>query len=197
MRNDDLQDSKAELASQNAPEILKFPREDWNLLRTLDGLQQKAGVPKAKLAMLVLKEIVDNGLDEGANVDFSTIKGGYAVQDNGRGIGGTPEEIAALFSIARPMISTKLLRLPRRGALGNGLRVVAGAVLASRGSLVVCTRNRRLTLQPKPDGSTTVVSVEKTRFRVGTRIEITFGKALPCDETTDHWATIACRLAGH
>jgi hypothetical protein len=40
------------------------------------------------------------------------------------------------FSINRPMVSTKLLRLPTRGALGNGLRVVTGAVLASGGSLV-------------------------------------------------------------
>ena len=55
------------------------------------------------------------------------------------------------------MVSTKLLRLPTRGALGNGLRVVAGAVLASDGSLVVITRNRRIELRPERDGSTTVV----------------------------------------
>ena len=43
------------------------------------------------------------------------------------------------------MVSTKLLRLPSRGALGNGLRVVAGAVLASEGSLVVMARILRET----------------------------------------------------
>ena len=67
------------------------------------------------------------------------LPGGYFVEDDGPGIDGTPEDIARLFSIARPMVSTKLLRLPTRGALGNGLRVVAGAVLASEGSLVVIT----------------------------------------------------------
>ena len=95
--------------------------------------------------------------------------GGYFVEDDGRGIDGEPEEIARLFSIARPMISTKLLRLPTRGALGNGLRVVAGAVLASDGFLVVTTRNRRIELRPERDGSTTVVSVTPVEFPVGTR----------------------------
>jgi hypothetical protein len=57
--------------------------------------------------------------------------------DEGPGRDGEPEEIAELFSIRRPMRSSKLLRLPQRGALGNGLRVVAGAVLASGGALAV------------------------------------------------------------
>jgi hypothetical protein len=53
------------------------------------------------------------------------------IDDNGPGIDGTPEDIARLFSISRAMMSSKYLRLPTRGAVGNGLRVVAGAVLAS------------------------------------------------------------------
>ena len=73
------------------------------------------------------------------------------------------------------------MRLPQRGQLGNGLRVVAGAVLASEGTLVVITRNRRITLRPKSDGTTSVVSVEKADQPVGTRIEISFGPALPND----------------
>jgi hypothetical protein len=76
--------------------------------------------------------LTDNGLDENAKVRIGELRnGGYFVEDDGRGIDRTPEEIAQLFSIARPMVSTKLLRLPTRGALGNGLRVVAGAVVAS------------------------------------------------------------------
>ena len=40
----------------------------------------------------------------------------YFVDDDGPGIDGTPEEIARLFSIRRPLVSSKLLRLPTRGA---------------------------------------------------------------------------------
>jgi hypothetical protein len=121
---------------------LKFEREDWTCFRTVEGLQQKAGVATDRLRRLALKELADNGLDEGGKTCIGEIPGGgYFVEDDGRGIDGTPEDIARLFSIARPMVSTKLLRLPTRGALGNGLRVVAGAVLASQGTLVVITRN--------------------------------------------------------
>jgi hypothetical protein len=188
----------AELASPPAPLNLKFERADWSLFRTVEGLQQKAGVEKSKLRRLVLKELADNGLDENAKVRIGELRnaGGYFVEDDGRGIDGRPEEIAERFSIARPMVSTKLLRLPTRGALGNGLRVVSGAVLASEGSLVVVTRNRRMMLRPERDGTTTVVGVEAVEHPVGTRIEISFGPALPPDSQALLWAKIACRMAG-
>jgi hypothetical protein len=149
---------------------LKFERADWTSFRTVEGLQQKAGVPAELLIRLVLKELADNALDAGASVEAAQTRGGYFVEDDGPGIDGTPEEIARLFSISRPLVSTKLLRLPTRGALGNGLRVVAGAVLASNGSLVVITKGRRSTLRPERDGSTAVVGV-KPSGQTGTRIE--------------------------
>jgi hypothetical protein len=107
---------------------LKFERADWTSFRTIEGLQQKAGVAAGKLRRLVLKELADNALDTETEVRVGELPdGGYFIEDEGSGIDGTPEGVAHLFSIARPMISTKLLRLPTRGALGNGLRVVAGA----------------------------------------------------------------------
>ena len=121
--------------------------------------------------------------------------GGYFIEDSGPGIDGEPVEIARLFSIARPMVSTKLLRLPTRGALGNGLRVVAGSVLASGGFLAVTTRNRQIKLEPQHDGSTTVVKVTPVKFPTGTRIDIGFGPAIPEDEDALYWATHANHMA--
>ena len=192
----DFEISNLGLASSGL-QNLKFEREDWTNFRTVEGLQQKAGVSKGGLAALVLKELADNGLDAGAQAKVGPLaeSGGYFVEDHGPGIGGTPEEIAELFSIRRPLRSTKLFRLPTRGALGNGLRVVAGAVLVSAGTLTVVTRNRRIELRPERDGSTTVVSAKAVEFPVGTRVEITFGPALPCDGTTLSWAQKACRMA--
>jgi hypothetical protein len=144
--------------------------------------------------LLVLKELTDNGLDAGAKVSVGKLpKGGYFVEDNGPGI--EPDDVARLFSIRRPMVSTKLLRLPQRGALGNGLRVVAGAVLASAGSLTVITRDRHIVLRPERDGSTTMVSDKPVKHPVGTRVEIVLGRALPCDEDALYCARIACHLA--
>jgi hypothetical protein len=119
---------------------------------------------------------------------------GYFIEDDGPGLDGGPESIAALFGTKRPMRSSKLLRLPQRGALGNGLRVVAGAVLASEGSLIVTTRKRRITLQPKTDGTTAVVMVEPADH-AGTRIEISFGPALPQDPAALDWVKAAQQIA--
>jgi hypothetical protein len=175
-------------------DALKFERADWSLFRTVEGLQKRAGVPKSLLRRLVVKELVDNGLDNGGDVDIGEVPGGYAVTDNGPGI--DPDEVPHLFSIARSMTSTKLLRLPTRGALGNGLRVVTGAVLASDGSLTITTRNRRIELRPERNGTTTALSTETVDFPVGTRIEIRLGPALPVESNDSFWGDVACQLAG-
>ena len=174
---------------------LKFEREDWSLFRTVEGLQQRAGVSRGSLSRLVLKELADNALDAGGSVEFGELPDGkgYYIADDGPGI--DPEEIARLFSINRPMVSTKLLRLPQRGALGNGLRVVAGAVLASEGSLTVITRNRRIVLRPEADGTTTVVESTAVDHPAGTRVEIVLGETLPHDTDAFAWARLAAAFA--
>jgi hypothetical protein len=172
---------------------LKFERADWTAFRTIEGLAQKAGVPPQRLRRLVVKEITDNALDEAGQARVGMLPaGGYFIEDNGGGI--DPDEVAWLFSIGRPLVSTKLLRLPTRGALGNGLRVVAGAVLASGGTLVVTTRDRRISLRPEFDGTTTA-SVTGVAFPTGTRVEISLGEALPPDANALFWARLACDLA--
>jgi hypothetical protein len=170
-----------------------FERADWTLFRTVEGLQQKAGVPANQLRRLVLKELGDNGLDVG-QIRFGFIGGNRHhcfIEDDGPGLDGTPEEIGDLFAIRRPLRSSKLLRLPQRGQLGNGLRVVTGAVLASDGSLAIVTRNRRIVVRPETDGSTSVVKVAKANFPMGTRIEISFGAALPDDVDPFVWVRAA------
>jgi hypothetical protein len=185
-------------ATKNEPTLKMFEREDWTLFRTVEGLQQKAGVPANRLRPLVLKEVGDNALDTGAAVRFGQ-NGSldrFYVEDDGPGLDGTPEQIAELFSIRRPLRSSKLLRCPQRGQLGNGLRVVAGAVLASGGSLAAVTRGRRITLRPEPNGSTSVVKVAQAKSSAGTRIEIGFGAALPIDPDPFVWVRAAESVAG-
>src|SRR4051812_12389454 len=128
----------------------QFRRHDWIPFRSIGTLPQKAGVPTQRLRRLVLKELADNALDTGSNrvvVGALDSEGNrFFVEDDGPGIEGTPEETADLFSLSRPLVSTKLGRMPTRGALGNGIRVIVGAVTASDGRLEVWTRNRRLIL---------------------------------------------------
>jgi hypothetical protein len=191
-------------ADENPPNLKMFEREDWTLFRTIDGLMQKAGVPAKHLRRLVLKELADNALDTGTAIRFGQVDVGqvdgspdkFYVEDRGPGLDGTPEQIAELFSIRRPMRSTKLLRLPQRGALGNGLRVAAAAVFASEGSLVVTTRNRRIVLRPHAHGHTAVVNLTGVEHQAGTRIEIGFGLSLPRDSKALMWVQRAAQIAG-
>ena len=172
---------------------MKFERADWTSFRTVEGLQQKAGVAQGRLRRLVLKELTDNALDTGTRVNVGKIEGGYFIEDQGPGL--DPDQVASLFSVNRTLVSTKLLRLPTRGALGNGLRVVAGAVLASDGFLIVETRGARLRLKPGRDGYTQVVERSANERRIGTRIEIGFGPDLPADANALSWAHLAIHLA--
>jgi hypothetical protein len=100
----DISNGPAEACLGTKPNLqtLKFEREDWTLFRTVDGLQQKAGVPAKLLQRLVLKELGDNALDTGAEIRCGEFdEDVFYIEDDGPGLDGTPEEIAELFSIRR------------------------------------------------------------------------------------------------
>ena len=82
-----------------------------------------------------------------------------------------------------------------RGALGNGLRVVAGALIASGGGcLIVSTKGNRLDITPLADGGASV-RVSPIDFPVGTRVEIAFGPDLPADPLALEWAESAITMS--
>jgi hypothetical protein len=178
--------------------------EDWTDFRNLVGLGRRAGVSVPDIPRVVVKELVDNAYDTGARCEFEKTAGStILVRDDGPGISGGPEAVADLFSVRRSRKSSKVIRLPTRGKLGNGLRVVAGAVLATGGKLVVRTRDRQIgqgreiELRPREDGTTEVISVKKWRGS-GTQVEVGFGRPLH-DLNPDEvfaYAIVARYLAG-
>ncbi len=123
---------------------------------------------------LVAKELTDNALDAGSHckIDFLDVNG-FFVEDNGDGIPGTDEEIANLFSINRPLRSTKYYRMPTRGAVGNGSRVIAASVLVSEGTLKVMTKGRCLQLFPQFDTGETLYNRIGNYNKPGTGVEVT------------------------
>lgn len=177
-----------------------FIREDWTLFRSLGTLGQKAGVPLRSLAALVTKELTDNALDAGATVTVTRAnddEGNWIyVDDDGPGLSGTGIEIARLFSIRRPLTSSKLVRLPTRGALGNGLRVVTGAVLASGGEMFVETGGFKHVLTPCDDGTTAVASTPSDRPR-GTLVGICLGRTIPVRDDVLTWSLAAIGFADY
>jgi len=162
--------------------VLLYSRDDWQLFLDPATLPQKAGVQPGDLPALVLKELVDNALDAGASdVTLSKVWRGfvleYVIADDGPGI--APAIVSKLISVNRPLLSSKLRRLPLRGMLGNGLRVVAGAVAASQGSLVVETRGHRLVLLiDDTTGLTTIATDEAVPPIPGTVVRVALGNRL-------------------
>lgn len=140
---------------------------------------------------------MDNALDIAGDCEFGELPAGvgFFVEDAGHGIDGGERGVANLFSIRRSLTSTKRSRRPTRGALGNGLRVVTGAVLASGGSIMVHTRRQQYYLIPQHSGETQITAIGNSDVD-GTRIEVTFGPELT--SLPDHvfaWASIAQMMA--
>lgn len=130
-----------------------FSREDWKLFRNIETLSQKAGVERSRLPLLIIKELVDNALDVSETCNLSLDDTGMVhIKDEGPGI--DPEKISDLYSINRPLLSSKLLRKPSRGALGNGLRVVMGGIIAMGGEIFISTKGSKYRLLPQLDGTT-------------------------------------------
>lgn len=171
---------------------LSYETEDWRLFTDLGTLPQKAGCQPADLRKVVLKELVDNALDAGATVSLERNENTWIVTDNGSGL--DPADVPRLFSVNRPLLSSKLVRLPLRGMLGNGLRVVAGAVAATGGSLMVETRGRRLTLAACRDtGQTHVTSDDPVPPTPGVTIHLWIG---PGDSADARLARDSIAIAG-
>jgi hypothetical protein len=174
-----------------------FEREDWTLFRSVRTISQLSGVPPTRLRRVIAKEIVDNAIDASGNCRVGKLRdGGFYVEDDGPGIAGKPKEIARLFSFRRPLMSSKIKRMPARGALGTGLRIAVAAVFASAGRLTVCTRGRKYHLRPEEDGSTTIVDSEPWEGSHGTRIEIQLGDSVPDDCDCLAWARCAIKARG-
>jgi hypothetical protein len=173
-----------------------FEREDHALFCSLNTLGQKAGVPTDRIAWLVAKELVDNALDVCGSCRVGLLeRNGFWVEDDGDGIPYDDARIAWLFSVRRPLASSKILRRPTRGAMGKGLRVVAGAVISTGGSLFVSTQGRTLQLIPQEDTGDTLARPIGVWDGKGTRVEVEFGPAIRVDGHSLDWAEEAVRMA--
>src|SRR4051794_39346999 len=158
---------------------LLFERPDWRLFLDVATLPQKAGCQPGNLRAIVLREVVDNALDAGANDVTLTFDDAdtYTIADDGPGL--DPTDVPRLFAVNRPLLSSKRRRLPLRGMLGNGLRVVMGAVAASEGSIIVETRGHRLTLAvDDATGRTLVLDAAPVPLAAGLILRLTFGPLL-------------------
>jgi hypothetical protein len=182
----------------------QFRQPDTALFGTIDGLATQSGASQGLLLRMVLKEAVDNALDaadkagRSGQVEIERLaEGRWLIADAGNGIAGTPEELAAIFAFGREMVSGKRWRLPERGARGNGLRVIVGAIAATGGTIEVTTNDQRVLLLPQKNGTTLVVEHGPAVCPIGTRLILDFGAEMPTDaqHKPATWAERAIALA--
>ena len=173
-----------------------YEQADWRDFINPGALPRKAGCAPNQLGRVVLKEMVDNALDAGAgDVTLTGDARCCAVADDGPGI--DPDQVLRLFAVNRLRISSKMKRLPTRGMLGNGLRVVMGAVAALGGTISVTTRGRRSELGTNTvTGATEVRSTADVPEGPGVTVEVKFPK--PTFDDDDYsFARRAIALARH
>lgn len=161
--------------------MLETYRQDWVDFVQVQTLCRRAGCRPDELALVAAKELIDNAFDaspRGVEVTFSDRL--LFVEDQGPGMS---EELALeVFSVKRPSLSSKRWRLARRGALGNGVRVIMGVVHVSAGYLVFESRGLGLVLEVAgADGATTVTKRFPSDLKEGTRIGIGFGERIALD----------------
>jgi hypothetical protein len=96
---------------------------DWRLFLDPETLPQKAGCQPDDIGAVVLKELVDNALDAGASVTVRHASETrlWIVTDTGPGI--DPDDVPRLFCVNRPLLSSKLKRMPM--ASKNSMRLLA------------------------------------------------------------------------
>lgn len=118
---------------------------------TPEGLSEKAGVPKYEFTKMIVKELIDNACDVGGGRFKIVDRDLLEFYDDGPGI---PLEA---LSIKRPLVSSKHWRLGERGALGNGLRAVMGALYCLDGHLVVHAQGKATKVFIGDDGETNYI----------------------------------------
>jgi anti-sigma regulatory factor (Ser/Thr protein kinase) len=102
---------------------LRYTSDEWRAFVDPAGLQRKAGASWQDMPTLILREVADNAADaaNGAGVWLESVViddcKWWLIEDHGDGI--KPDQVARVFSVNRPLESTKHVRRISRGMLGN------------------------------------------------------------------------------
>jgi hypothetical protein len=152
---------------------LLFERDDWRLLIEARSWAQKAGCQPGQVGRVIIKELVENALDSGAAyVSLTGNSWQCIIEDDGPSIAAA--DVTRLFVVNRPLRSSKLKRLPTRGMLGHGLRVVMGAVAAYSGKISVASRGQEFDLDVNVATGATAILSERAAVISGTRVTVHF-----------------------
>lgn len=154
-------------------------RKEWADFMQVTTLCRRAGCSAEDLATVAAKELIDNAHDASpTGIEVSFVGRTLIVHDRGAGL--AEDRVRDIFDITRPSFSSKRWRMARRGALGNGSRVVMGVASVSGGRLTIEARGIGQELMVASDGST-IVRPFASDVQDGTRVSLTFGPKIEID----------------
>jgi len=177
--------------------------DERSLFFTRNGLQTWTGVQECQLIPLAVKELTDNALDAAESrkefsvedVEMGLIPGGFYVQDCGPGM--EREDMLKAFTVRRSLFSSKRhMRLPTRGAMGNGLRVVGGVAVAFGAELTVHNNGVAYKLENDPEAEEIrIIEESPSNHSQGVRVEMVFPSEDAPGEECLVWGKEALLLA--
>jgi hypothetical protein len=161
---------------------ITIEQADWQRFLTSDGLAEKAGCPKQMFQYMVIKEFADNAADLGdytGQLDYE--KKRIEISNGGNGL--TSEEVSKLFSIKRPLRSSKHWRRGERGALGNGIRAALAGCRVLNVKLEVISRGQIYTINLLDNGDTDITRETVEDDFKGTKLVLTFPENIEVDSS--------------
>src|SRR4051812_45228167 len=191
--------ARAKATKEAKTNPLRHTSDEWRDFVDKDKLERKAGMRWHNMPGMVLRELADNAADAAdtvggaiARIDVVYIDGDawWCIGDEGKGI--IPKDVEGIFNVRRPMASTKHMRLPTRGMLGNGTRVVAGYCAIEGLPIWVESHGRRTTLRIDATTGYTTAEQQPIEARPCLQTASTRARSCRCGPWRD-----SCRHASH
>jgi DNA topoisomerase VI subunit B len=173
----------------------RLNRQVFTTSRLLEFCSQKelvlqTGHPVEQWPLVILKELVDNGLDDCEQAGIAPVikvtvrPGTITIADNGSGI--TPATVESLLDFSSRVSSREAYASPTRGAQGNALKTLLAMPFALDGILgetIIEARDVRHRIKFTVDGIRQVPQVEHLKeasnVKIGTSVSVQW-PILPC-----------------
>ena len=151
---------------------MTIEQPDWMRFLTSEGLAEKAGCPKDMFPEMIAKEFADNAADIGGySYKINQPIQKLVISNGGEGI--SSDDVAKIFSIKRPLRSSKHWRRGERGALGNGIRAALAGCRICGVQLSVISQGLRHSITLQDDGDVQIETFDH-EAATGTTVVLQF-----------------------
>lgn len=152
---------------------------------TSEGLAEKAGCPKSMFPQMIAKEFADNAADIGDyKYKIDVAEQVLAIVNGGEGISN--DDVRKIFSIKRPLRSSKHWRRGERGALGNGIRAALAGCRICDVELTVVSQGNNHSIKLQDNGEVQIKTSDHQPTQ-GTTVVLRFSSSINFDHSIENF----------